>query len=796
MPEISGSSRSPNLFQFLSASIDEAPEGILAFDTECRYVLWNRRMEEISGKKRDEVLGRSAFEAFPFLVEVGEDKFFDAALKGASSESTSRQYSVLGGKSGYFDASYRPIRNDSGEIIGGIGHIRDCTKRTVAEQALKHEAEVLDTMIRTAETVTAELDLTKVVQAATDAATQISGAQFGAFFYNVVNERGESYMLYTISGVPKEAFSKFPMPRNTEVFAPTFRGEGVVRSGNIKEDPRYGKNAPRKGMPEGHLPVCSYLAVPVMSRSGDEVFGGLFFGHSEPDRFTESSERLVSAIARLAASAIENARLYDSERRARARAEESESRLSSIWSSMSDAFVFLDREWKCQYANERACEFIQKPCEELENRTLWEVLPQGKGTRLDQELTTAWQQQTPRHFEYYFGDADLWFEWHAYPSQDGVGVYFRDITTEKKAKQEIQKAEDRLRLIATTTDVGTWYCDLPFDVLEWSAKTKEHFWLPPDAVVTIDTFYKRIHPQDRERTRRTITESIEQNRLYDIDYRTVSEDGQIKWIRAIGRTFYDDKGQPIRFDGITLDQTARRSADEALRRSERLATAGRLAATVAHEVNNPLEAVTNLIYLCQHDPAATDSIRTHLQMADEELRRVAHIVRQTLGFYRENSAPQQTNLAELISNLTDVYRKRYMEKRVTLRTQLEQPVYAQAVPGEIRQVVANLLSNALDACGAGAEVLVSMHTNGDGVEIAVADTGYGISEANKAKVFEPFFTTKTDVGTGLGLWVSKGIVEKHGGELTMKSSTDPKAHGTVFSIFLPLRQSQQMQLPA
>src|SRR5262249_25075117 len=149
--------------------------------------------------------------------------------------------------------------------------------------------------------VTAELDLEKVVQAATDAATRVSGAEFGAFFYNVVNERGESYMLYTISGVPRERFSQFPMPRNTAIFAPTFAGEGIMRSGAITRHPLYGKNAPRRGMPEGHLPVRSYLAVPVKSRSGDEVFGGLFFGHSQPDRFAESHERLVSAIARQAA---------------------------------------------------------------------------------------------------------------------------------------------------------------------------------------------------------------------------------------------------------------------------------------------------------------------------------------------------------------------------------------------------------------------------------------------------------------------------------------------------------------
>src|SRR6185312_11240843 len=155
----------------------------------------------------------------------------------------------------------------------------------------------------------ANLELEPLVQAVTDAGVELSGAAFGAFFYNLVSDEGESYTLYTLSGVPREAFEKFPMPRNTAVFGPTFRGEGIVRSPDILADPRYGKSAPYFGMPEGHLPVRSYLAVPVTSRSG-EVLGGLFFGHPQPGMFTDRAERLVAAVAGQAAVAIDNAHLY------------------------------------------------------------------------------------------------------------------------------------------------------------------------------------------------------------------------------------------------------------------------------------------------------------------------------------------------------------------------------------------------------------------------------------------------------------------------------------------------------
>jgi len=148
-----------------------------------------------------------------------------------------------------------------------------------------------------------------IVRTITDAGVQLAGAEFGAFFYNVINDAGESYMLYSLSGAPREAFSKFPMPRNTQVFAPTFSGEGIVRSDDITKDPRYGRNAPHGGMPEGHLPVRSYLAVPVKSRDGS-VLGGLFFGHSGVGIFTERAEQFMASLSAQAAVAIDNARLF------------------------------------------------------------------------------------------------------------------------------------------------------------------------------------------------------------------------------------------------------------------------------------------------------------------------------------------------------------------------------------------------------------------------------------------------------------------------------------------------------
>jgi signal transduction histidine kinase/CheY-like chemotaxis protein len=187
---------------------------------------------------------------------------------------------------------------------------------TRAERSLllQEEAHILELLNKVGTAVAGELNLERAVQIVTEAATELTGAAFGSFFYNLIDDKGESYMLYTLSGVPREAFSKFPMPRNTAVFAPTFNGEAIVRSDDILKDPRYGRNEPHYGMPKGHLPVRSYLAAPVISRSG-EVLGGLFFGHPQPGIFTERSERLIAGIAAQAATAIDNARLFQAAER-------------------------------------------------------------------------------------------------------------------------------------------------------------------------------------------------------------------------------------------------------------------------------------------------------------------------------------------------------------------------------------------------------------------------------------------------------------------------------------------------
>jgi PAS domain S-box-containing protein len=222
---------------------------------------------------------------------------------------------TLRGNVKWWDVQVTAIPGASGAPEKLLAVSRDLTERRRAEDALEDERRIQENLNRIGITIAAELGLERVVQMVTDAAVDVVGAASGAFFYNVETDSGERYKLYTLSGVEKSAFDAFPMPRNTALFAPTFKGEGTVRSDDILADPRYGRNTPYRGMPEGHIKVRSYLAVPVVSRSG-EVTGALLFGHPEPGRFSERHERLVTGIAAQTAVAIDNARLYQAAQRA------------------------------------------------------------------------------------------------------------------------------------------------------------------------------------------------------------------------------------------------------------------------------------------------------------------------------------------------------------------------------------------------------------------------------------------------------------------------------------------------
>jgi PAS domain S-box-containing protein len=296
---------------------DNATVALFVMDDQQCCVYMNPAAESLTGYRLDEVMGSALHN---FIHHTRPDGTYYPLEecpvdRAAPTNMQERGEEIFVHRDGsfypvHFTAS--PVRRD-GEVVGTVIEVQDARPR----QQQEREREALHAI---GLLILQELSHEKIVDAVTEASTQLTGAQFGAFFYNVRDEDGESYTLYTIAGVPKEHFSQFPLPRATHLFGPTFRGEGVIRSADIRTDPRYGKMAPHHGMPPGHLPVRSYLAVPVSLGDG-QVVGGLFFGHEEPGRFTESHERLVETLAAQAAIGLNKASLYQEALFARRRAE-------------------------------------------------------------------------------------------------------------------------------------------------------------------------------------------------------------------------------------------------------------------------------------------------------------------------------------------------------------------------------------------------------------------------------------------------------------------------------------------
>jgi PAS domain S-box-containing protein len=295
---------------WLDAIIESADDAIVSKTLDGIITSWNAAAERIFGFTEEEAVGQ------PILIIIPEDHHDEEKeiLRRIRAGDRVEHFETIrqrkDGSLVDISLTISPIKGPDGTIIGASKIARDIGARKQAEARAREQAEIVETINRVGRTLSAELDQEKLIQSVTDAATALTGAEFGAFFYNVVDTDGDSYTLYTLSGVPRSTFENFPMPRATEVFGPTFRGEGTVRIDDVKKDPRYGKNPPYNGMPNGHLPVTSYLAVPVVSRTG-EVIGGLFFGHSKPGVFLERHERLIEGLAAQTAIAIDNARLFE-----------------------------------------------------------------------------------------------------------------------------------------------------------------------------------------------------------------------------------------------------------------------------------------------------------------------------------------------------------------------------------------------------------------------------------------------------------------------------------------------------
>ena len=437
-------------------------------------------------------------------------------------------------------------------------------------------------------------------------------------------------------------------------------------------------------------------------------------------------------------------------------------------------YVWYGPQGSLEYCNQRLLEFTGLTLDQVRAGESLRLVHPDDLPRLLAAAAHSFASGDPYSQEYRIRRHDGVYRWHLAHSRRfadhrgqvkwlGVSV---DITERREAEDKLRAANERLSLALDTARMGVWEWDVVTDQVLWSDQVAAIHGIKPEMFSgTFEGWIATIHPDDRERAREAIERVLQGNGHYEAEYRKVRPDGAVLWTFARGVLSFHPDGTPSRLIGVSMDITSRKLAEEALRRSESLVTAGRMAATIAHEINNPLEAVTNIVFVAHSDPGTPEHIRGLLGEADRELRHVAHIVRQTLGFYREDAPPGPVAIAELVEHVAEIYRRKIEARGLRFSVQIPSDLVAQGVAGELRQVIANVLANAIAAAPGGGEIKVLGTQTASGCEMIIADNGPGVLENLLPRLFEPFFTTKTNLGTGLGLWASRQIARKHGGDL-------------------------------
>jgi PAS domain S-box-containing protein len=435
----------------LSAIFAHAKVGLSGIGLDGRFRQVNEELSKLLARPREDLLSLGVVDlTHPDDVAASLANFAHAVATGEP-VSFDKRYLRPNGDIVWANSSLTRLDDTDGTPNAVLAVTVDLTSRHVQEAALREETRTLDTLNRTGAALAGELELERLVQRVTDAGVELTGAEFGAFFYNVLSESGERLMLYTLSGAERSAFESFGMPRATEVFGPTFRNERIVRSDDILVDPRYGRQEPHNGMPAGHLPVRSYLAVSVVSRTG-EVIGGLFFGHPAPAQFSERHERLVAGVAAQAAVAIDNARLYQAVQRANEtlehRVEERTAERNRVWEMSRDLFAIMGFDGELKAINPAWETTLGNDSDTLLSLSFREQVHPDDHAAVEVVMERLLTGETVERFEDRLRHRDgswRWISWTLVPEGDVFYAVGRDITPEKQAADELAQAQEALR---------------------------------------------------------------------------------------------------------------------------------------------------------------------------------------------------------------------------------------------------------------------------------------------------------------------------------------------------------------
>lgn len=383
-----------------------------------------------------------------------------------------------------------------------------------------------------------------------------------------------------------------------------------------------------------------------------------------------------------------------------------------------------------------------------------------------------------------------------YQIRDQIASISRAEATSNELRRQLEIAVD-------ASELGTFHCEMPLHRIIWNERCKMHFWLPPEAEVDFDLFYSILHSDDRERTRRAVEACVYSGQVYDIEYRTVSPQGEIRWVRATGRTCYDQHQQPIRFDGTTQDVTNRKRAEEALKEADR--RKDEFLATLAHELRNPLGPIRNSLHLLRLSGDLSPSLDPVREIMERQVDQMVRLIDDLLDVSRISSGKielrkEAVELATIVSTAVETVQPVIDAAGHQLALSLPaEPMMLNADPVRLAQIIGNLLNNAAKYTKPGGQIWLTARNEGNEAVISIRDTGLGIPADMLIRVFDIFAQvdhtlTRAQGGLGIGLTLTKRFVEMHGGRI--EAHSDGADQGSEFIVYLPMtRHSQRLPAP-